>query len=326
THPAVVGALCRLFAEHGCSVTIGESSAFYQGGGTAEGFITSGMAAVAEKYGAQLLDFETTEMRKITSGQALNPFYITEAVFEYDLVVDCPKLKLHRLARYTGALKNLYGCIPGGAKQIYHMLFQGRDDYQQYWGEAIADVYEAVSPALCVMDAVVGLDRDGPAANGEPRQTGVILASTNGAALDIAACRMIGFDPLWVPAVKAAVDRGYADPQSITVKGDLPELQYVKLPDAEKKTGLAKKLDDYMFEQLIVEPQIDRSLCTKCGKCISCCAPCAIAAGRKGFPEIDYSKCIYCYGCSHYCPYKAITLHGGIVNHLIRAGRALTGI
>ena len=326
THPAVVAALCRIFAENGCTVTIGESSAFYQGGGTEAGFATSGIADVARKYGATLTAFESTDLRKITSGRALNPFYVTDAVFTHDVVVDLPKLKLHRLARYTGALKNTYGCIPGGAKQLYHKLYQARDDYQDFWGKPLADVYEAVNPDLTVLDGIVGLDEDGPAANGKPRLTGAIIASQNGAAVDIAACRMIGFDPWWVPAVAEAVHRGMADPAMVKILGQLPSVPYRKLPDLEKKTGLAKKVDDYLFDQLLVRPVIDRSACMKCDKCIQRCALHAIAAGKGGFPTIDDALCIRCYCCEKYCPSGAIALHGGGINHLIRAVRVITGI
>lgn len=326
THPAFVAAVCRIFTENNCDVTVGESSAFYQGGGTEEGFITSGIADAARRHNAKLLAFEATDLRKITSGKTLNPFYLTDAVFTHDIVVNLPKLKLHRLARFTGALKNTYGCIPGGTKQLYHKLYQARDDYQAYWGKPIVDVYQAVNPDLVIMDGIYGLDKDGPAANGEPRQTGVILASANGAALDIAACRMIGFDPLWVPAVAEAVGRGMADPFGLKITGKLPSVPYTRLPDLEKKKGLAQKVDDYMFDQLLVKPVIDRSTCVKCSKCIERCAPGAISAGKNDFPFINDRICIRCYCCEKYCPYGAIHLHGSGANHLIRAVRAITGI
>ncbi len=216
THPAVVEAACRIFAARGCSVSIGDSSAFYQGGGTRRAFETSGIAAVAEKCGARLLPFESTRLRGITSGRHLARFHVTEAFFEHDLVVNLPKLKLHRLAKYTGAIKNMYGCVPGGAKQIYHMAFQHRGDYREAWGEALVDVYRAVTPDLTIMDAVTGLDGDGPAANGTPRFTGLLLASGSGPALDYAACSIIGFDPARVPALRAAMARGMVSGREMT--------------------------------------------------------------------------------------------------------------
>ena len=327
THPSVVEAVCRIFKESGCSVTIGDSSAFYQGGGTREGLRTSGMSAVARRYGAALLPFEATYLVKVESGRALTPFYMTRAVKDFDLVVNMPKMKIHRLARYTGAVKNVYGCIPGGTKQNYHKIFDHRPDYREYWGRILVDVYEAVSPGLNIMDAVYGLDNDGPAATGDPRFTGVILVSENGAALDTVACRIMGFDPRWVPAVREALDRGLCcAPEKIKVEGELLSVPYVKLPDPEPLKGLRLKLDDYIFDQFIMEPRIDRGKCRQCGSCIDGCAVGAIKRDRKGYPVIDPEKCINCYCCQEYCPNGAVYLHGGVVNHFMRAARYLLGL
>ncbi len=326
THPAVVAALCRLLRENRCSITIGESSAFYQGGGTRLGFVTSGIAAVAKRYGASLLPFEATRLRKITSGLVLNPFYVTEAVFQHDLVVNLPKLKVHRLARYTGALKNTYGCVVGGSKQVYHRRYQHRADYKEFWGKPIVDVYTAVNPGLTVMDGIVGLDRDGPAATGTPRKTGVILVSRNGAALDVVACRMIGYDPAWVPAVREALGRGLTSLEKAGATGKLPHVPYVKLPDAKPLTGLLRKADDYMFAQFIVEPRIKKSNCNRCGLCVMDCAPKAIGLDSRNYPKIDYAKCIYCYCCEEYCPRNAVYLHGSTANLLMRGIRSIKRI
>lgn len=321
THPGIVDALCRYFSDFGCSISIGDSSAFYQGGGTRAGMETSGMAAVAKKYGAALLPFETTRLRKITSGAYLNPFYVTEAVFDHDLVVNLPKLKVHRLARYTGAIKNMYGCVVGGTKQIYHKLYQHHENYQELWGKPVVDVYEAVAPGLTVMDAVIGLDRDGPAANGEPRFTGLVLASESGPALDVIACRIIGLDPARVPAVREAIERGLASPSAITVSGPMPSIPYVKLPDITIPTGVKRKLDDYFFDRFIVSPVVDRKKCTRCGACIDGCAVKAVRYDRKRLPVIDLASCIHCYCCESYCAPGAITLKGGAVNMLMRGVR-----
>jgi uncharacterized protein (DUF362 family)/Pyruvate/2-oxoacid:ferredoxin oxidoreductase delta subunit len=321
THPSVVDAVCRIFTEHRCRISIGDSSAFYQGGGTRLGLETSGMSAVAEKYGATLLPFETTRLRRVSSGKALNPFYITGAVYEHDLVVNLPKLKVHRLARYTGALKNTYGCVVGGSKQVYHSLFQERADYKEFWGKPLIDVYEAVNPGLSIMDGIIGLDRDGPAANGTPRKTGLLLISKNGTALDVVACRILGFDPQWVPAVREAISRGLTSLEKAVALGAVPSVPYVKLPDAKPLTGIMKKLDGYMFDQFIVEPRIEKRSCDRCGKCVEDCGPRAISYDSKKFPRIDYEKCIYCYCCEEYCPRRAIYLHGGAVNHIMRGIR-----
>lgn len=323
THPALIDALCRIFIENDCRVTIGDSSAFYQGGSTRLGFETTGMAAVAKKYGAKLLSFEATLLEKVTTGKVLNPFYITRAVFEHDLLVNVPKMKIHRLARYTGAIKNIYGCVAGGTKQVYHRMYLDRPDYREVWGKPLVDVFEAVNPGLNVMDAVIGLDKDGPAANGEPKFTGLILAAENACALDITACRIMGFDPFWVPAVREAIERGMASPEKVITAGNIPLVPYVQLPDGEPKRGLSKKLDNYIFDQFIVEPRVNDFRCDKCGDCAQKCAPGAIDFNRKGYPRVDYKKCIFCYCCEEYCPRGAVYLHGSAVNHLIRGVRQI---
>ncbi len=278
---------------------------------------------MARKYGARLVPFESTALREIASGTLLRRFRVTEAFFEHDLVVNLPKLKLHRLAKYTGAIKNMYGCVPGGAKQIYHMAFQHREDYRDAWGEALVDVYRAVTPGLTIMDAVTGLDVDGPAANGTPRFTGLLLASANGPALDYAACRIIGFDPARVPALRAAMSRGLVAGDAVEINGDAPSIPYSFLPDARPKRGIALKLDDYLFRQLIVRPRIDAGKCTRCDACVANCAPGAIRPGAEGPPVIDFGKCICCYGCEEFCPEGAVRLRGSAVNLLIRALRRI---
>lgn len=323
THPGIVDALCRFFSDHGCSISVGDSSAFYQGGSTREGMETSGIAAVARKYGAALLPFETTRLRKITSGTCLDPFYVTEAVFSHDIVVNLPKLKVHRLARYTGAIKNMYGCIVGGSKQIYHKRFQHRENYQELWGKPIVDVYEAVMPGLTVMDAVIGLDRDGPAGNGEPRFTGLLLASESGPALDVVACRIIGIDPERVPAVREAMERGLVSPEKIKVSGAIPSIPYVMLPDLKVATGIMGKAGDYIFDQFLVRPVINRKKCTRCDACIESCAVGAIRYDRERLPVVDPVRCIHCYCCESYCGEGAITLRGSAVNMVMRGVRRI---
>jgi uncharacterized protein (DUF362 family)/NAD-dependent dihydropyrimidine dehydrogenase PreA subunit len=321
THPAVVAALCRIFRERGCGVTIGDSSAYYQGGCTRRGFATTGMEEIAARWGATLLPFEATRLRRITGLPTVDPLYLTEAVFEHDLVVNVPKLKLHRLARLSGAVKNMFGCVVGGTKQRYHQMLQDRPDYVWYWGKTLVDVYETVRPGLTVMDAVVGLDRDGPAANGTPRPTGVILASKSAPAVDVCACRIMGHDPMGVPALREAIERGLVAPSAIELHGGLPDVPYVKLPEFKLPRGIARSFDHYFFARFIVSPGIKKSRCNRCGVCIENCAAGAMRLDPAKGVRIDYRACINCYCCEEYCPLGAVYLHGGAVNNTMRGIR-----
>ncbi len=87
--------------------------------------------------------------------------------------------------------------------------------------------------------------------------------------------------------------------------------------------GLAKKVDDDMFDQPLVKPVIGYA---KWDKCIRRCAPGVVSVGKDGFPSIDDKECIRCYCREKYCPYGVVTLRGSVVNHPIRAVRVITGM
>jgi len=54
-----------------------------------------------------------------------------------------------------------------------------------------------------------------------------------------------------------------------------------------------------------VRPKPDENRCQKCGECIANC-PTQDMSPRKGFPIIDYKKCISCFCCDEVCPHNAI--------------------
>ena len=104
---------------------------------------------------------------------------------------------------FTGAVKNLFGCIPGLDKAQYHLKVPDRDDF----GAMLVDLMLACKPALAVMDAVVGMEGDGPA-GGSPRHIGALLASADCLALDVVASAIAGLDPKEVYSNKAGLRGG----------------------------------------------------------------------------------------------------------------------
>ncbi|MGW8181967.1 MAG: transglutaminase domain-containing protein, partial [bacterium] len=72
----------------------------------------------------------------------------------------------------------------------------------------LADVYSLLNPDLFIMDAVLGLHGQGPAGGGDPVGIGLALASTDGIAMDISVCRLIGIEPTGIPLLKRAKIRG----------------------------------------------------------------------------------------------------------------------
>ena len=92
-------------------------------------------------------------------------YYISKEVFDYDHVINVPKLKTHSLMTLTGAIKNMYGIVPGGLKKKLHGELPLSEDF----AEIIVDIYKRRIPSLNIMDAVIGIEGDGPGAQGEKR-------------------------------------------------------------------------------------------------------------------------------------------------------------
>jgi len=59
---------------------------------------------------------------------------------------------------YSGAVKNMFGIIPGSYKSEYHLRFDDTRDF----ADLLIDIYSFSKPVLTVMDAVIGMEGYGP--------------------------------------------------------------------------------------------------------------------------------------------------------------------
>jgi uncharacterized protein (DUF362 family) len=140
------------------------------------------------------------------------------AVLEADLVVSMPKLKTHHWAGMTCAMKNLFGVVPGAVygwpKNFLH--FRGIPN-------AIVDLAATVRPGLSIVDAVVGMEGDGPIM-GKPRAAGFLAMGTDPVAVDATCARAIGLNPERIHYIReASAFLGNADPDRIEHRGERPD-------------------------------------------------------------------------------------------------------
>ncbi len=317
THPAVVRALVDFFQkEVGAEVYIGDSCGSLRDGSTNKAFRVTRLDKVAEDTGAKWVNFDQDKHIDIkkTNGATLPAFRMARTVKDVDLVVSVPKLKTHGLTKYTGALKNTLGVIPAKGKKDVHIQAPKPTDFAQ----ALIDIYEEVVPHLVLMDAIVGMEGNGPNA-GDPRKIGLILASNNGVAMDAVASSIIGFEPLGIPTIRYAQERGLgtADLNKIDVKGE--RLKDVSIPDFKKPGNAAHDfamnyMPGFLFAKFfdiscdsystVYEPN-----CTKCYACIKNCPVQAITpTGTGETARVDKEKCIGCFCCDEVCDYKAIVM------------------
>jgi uncharacterized protein (DUF362 family)/Pyruvate/2-oxoacid:ferredoxin oxidoreductase delta subunit len=315
THPVFLEAAIRLVKDMGASrILAGDSPGLQRPNFTAK---LSGLGAVAERMGAEWVDF-TREKYDLPcpGGRTVRQFSVTAAVRDADCIISLPKLKTHQLMYYTGAMKNLFGLIPSVAKSPMHVRYPSREAF----ASMIVDLNLAAKPCYALMDGVVGMEGPGPG-SGDPRPIGLVFASPNLLAMDLAASEIIGYPPLEIPVAREALNRrvwlnspseiGYPllKPEELRI-GD-----FRKIPLKKSGGQLTEFLLPGFFrkfrERLTPRPVIDRSVCLRCGECARICGSKAMTLSGEGAEKrirINYDACIRCYCCHEICPAKAIAI------------------
>lgn len=322
THPEVVRALIRSVRAAGGVPVVGDSP----GGPNTLAQVRrvwddTGIAVVCAEEAVELVLLDDRCVRvPAPGGRLYSSFTIGAEVAEADVLITVPKFKTHGLMMFTGAVKNLFGCIPGLQKAQYHLTVPDRHDF----GEMLVDLALACKPALAVMDAIVGMEGEGPA-GGDPRHIGALLASADPFSLDVVASAMAGLDPLEVYSNRAAAERGLGPGkvEEVTVVGDWRA--FAPSDFALPTRDLAARLPVWLGRRLrtltTARPRLDRGDdCTRCRVCARSCPVDAITVGTDG-PVFDHVKCIRCYCCQELCPPQAIGLDTPVLARLLSRGR-----
>jgi uncharacterized protein (DUF362 family)/beta-glucosidase/6-phospho-beta-glucosidase/beta-galactosidase len=199
TDPRLVAALARLAREAGAArVQVGECSACGQV--TREVMAITGMAQAARTAGAELVYFDEVEQIDVAvpRGRILERIAVPRPLLEADVVIACPKLKTHFLDPITGAIKLWVGAV---RQDTMHRLHRDRVE------DTVADLLTVTRPDLCVMDAIVAGEGNGPVAT-RGRFVGSVLASSDPVAIDVVAAEVAGFAGARLRFASAAAARG----------------------------------------------------------------------------------------------------------------------
>ncbi|MGB4590323.1 MAG: DUF362 domain-containing protein [Clostridiaceae bacterium] len=309
THAEFVRAMVRILKSKNCSVWIGDSSGGAIAGvaPTAQSFKVAGYERVAKEEGAEIKNFDREGVVCVEpESQCEEMMYIARPMFDADVVINLPKLKTHSAQIYSGAVKNVFGCIPGLKKAKYHKMAPNPSDF----GEIICDIHKATQIKLHIMDGILAMQGEGPTA-GSIYQANKILVSEDPLALDAVAAKMVGISVEDVPILETAIKRnlGEGSLKNITLEGDyqqVPRLADFKLP---KRVRSTKKRNSKSLVSVIdffnTKPRVNLSKCKKCNMCVESCPVQAIDKETK---QIDYNLCIECMCCHELCQFKAVEL------------------
>ncbi len=309
-HPAVVEAAARLFVQAGAQVVIADSPGGpYNRRVMEKVYWACGMDQAAERSGAQL-NWDFSSQKRPSAGRTQRDFQIISPANQADVIVSIGKLKTHMMMYFTGAVKNLYGLIPGVTKAAYHSQCPNREDF----ASLLADLCQTIAPDLSILDGVVGMDGKGPSA-GRPRQAGAILAARNPFAADLAAMLYCGLDPSLAPVHRQGRARGLAPDkwEQLEIAGEaLPPLAEPFAPATPARHArpfiasmphfLQPKLDQWLGPRPVFTQK-----CVGCGACVRACPRQALQI-RQGRARLNKRRCIKCYCCHELCPFQAVAI------------------
>lgn len=314
THPSLIKAVIRLVQQAGGRAYIGDSPALSSFRRAA---LKSGLIKVAEDTGADLLEFEESREVPAQPGNIFKKLEIAREVLEMDGIINLPKLKTHSLMLLTLGVKNMFGCMVGKRKGQWH-LKAGSDRF--YFATMLVELYAFLKPRLTVLDGIIGMEGNGPAA-GNPTNTGLIAASPDAVALDTVIARLVGAGTEQFPTLLAARMKGIgvSDLGKIEILGDSLEslrLNTFRLPRMAEQSLSSRFFTGHLKKWLTSKPVEDLQKCDKCGSCIEVCPAKVIGLGSRRL-KFNYDECIRCFCCQEVCPQGAIEIKEGALLRLL---------
>lgn len=273
---------------------------------------TTGLQEIIDEEKVKIANFKEKIEIKV-DGKYVKSFFVAKAFKEVDAIISLPKLKTHGMTYYTGAMKNLFGMIPGLSKPQFHYKFPEKEKF----GNMIVDLNFAIKPYFAIMDGVVSMEGNGPR-NGTPRNTNLVLASSDLLALDSTACRVININPEKIAYIKNGYQRNFGKIKKDEIElignfDDLDELiiknyKHIKREsDLLELVPLPKFINDFLRETLMPKPKFNHDKCILCKECIKVCPskPKALKI-EEGRVKIDRNNCIRCFCCQEMCPVNVI--------------------
>jgi uncharacterized protein (DUF362 family)/Pyruvate/2-oxoacid:ferredoxin oxidoreductase delta subunit len=303
THPAVLAAVVDKVESLGpAALVVGDNPGIFSYGANEAAFEQTGLMAAARGHYRNIGNHAVTV--------PFNPDFqetvgLSRAIVEADVVISLPKFKTHGLTVMTGAIKNSYGFLPGAQKARLHKIAGSPARFH----DLVVDVFKLRVPDLFILDAVVGMEGNGPASK-ELREIGLILAAENAVALDAVMAAMMGLDPGRLPFLRRAADAGLGSWRldAINIDGDLEPLENFKLPPLGGEAVLNNPaLQEMLESKTRLTPRADPDACTACGTCVDQCPGQALSMVND-LPHVDMASCVTCFCCQEICPEKAMAL------------------
>lgn len=311
THPALVAAVGKCVQKAGASVVIAESPGGpFTPAAMKAVFRGCGYTEMAKECGFTL--YTECKSREVSLPGAVRcrQLSVVEPFLTRDYLIDLAKLKTHSMVGFSGAVKNLFGAVPGLQKPELHCRFPEKLPFSQM----LVDLCDFLKPDLCFLDGILAMEGNGPT-GGNPRKMGVLGASKSPYALDVCGAALIGLSPESILMLKEANLRGLGPISPEECQLVKEKVEALAQPDFRKAEASSTDFIDRLPKFLrpaakkiaTPTPKIRRKECVGCGKCAESCPQHTIFI-QDGKAVIDYRKCIRCFCCHEMCPKHVIDI------------------
>lgn len=168
---------------------------------TRQSFDGAGYYPVFSRQGATAHHFEEctqVEIPMYHQGRMRDAMFFPEPVALADFFVNVPKFKAHPWTTVTFSMKNYIGL-----QDDRHRLI----DHDHKLDEKIVDLQYAIQPQFIAIDAITA--GEGRMLTPLPFDMGLMIMGDNQVAFDAVCCHIIGLDPMDVPHIRMAYERGF---------------------------------------------------------------------------------------------------------------------
>lgn len=217
THPAVILAVARLLKDCGAKPFVADSPAWADTLACAR---TLELIEPLQKLGVPIRQLDDPKKCRLPRGGPR--VGLSSLALDADAIVNLPKFKAHQQLTATFAVKNLFGCVSGKHKALWHFR---KGDNETEFCKMLIGIYEHLAPVLTIIDGIVAMEGQGPI-RGPSRKLGWLIAGTDPIACELTCCNLIGLSPDKLPIVRTAKETGFgcSDPGQVEIVGDaLPE-------------------------------------------------------------------------------------------------------
>ncbi len=218
TSPALISKLVGLLRDDNNEVIVGESNGFNYPCRNA--FEKTGIEAAVKKAGGTVINLSEDKVVKVKSPSRHSPvkeLFLPKTVLDADATVDVALMKTHEFALYSGAIKNLFGCVPSNRRIYLH----------PYLSEVFYRLYTIIKPQLTVMDARIAIEGNGPT-KGNPIQMDLMLTCNCALAIDVIASKIMGLKLEEISYLDYIARKTNLHYEEITVQG-------LQVPEAARK-------------------------------------------------------------------------------------------